>query len=148
MPFKPVKRILIVEDDKDTCEAYQHILQAEGYNTLCVSSGDEALYVLDSEGKEFSKPFDLCILDLVIPGKTGDEVSKIIKYERKMLTPILIVTGVSNQQLRKYEPMLRMVQGFLAKPFDIEVLLTAVKVMTLDQLSEKSNQAQSRKEVA
>lgn len=138
MPFKPIKKILVVEDDQELCNLYQAVLESEGYEVDCVNDGDAALRVL-SGYDEFSKPYDLCILDLMIPGTTGDEVSRIIKYERLMLTPVLVISGMAPDQLRKYEANLRQIQAFLPKPFNLDEFIAIVGAMTLNALRSKTN---------
>jgi CheY-like chemotaxis protein len=62
-----MSKILIVEDDTSLNQAYQTILQREGYEVRCVSNGEEALAVADS-----FQP-DLVLLDLLMPKVSGIE---------------------------------------------------------------------------
>ena len=62
-----MKTILIVEDDKNINEMLQEILKNNGYNTKTAYSGTEALLIHNNK-------IDLILLDLMLPGKTGEEI--------------------------------------------------------------------------
>ncbi len=70
-------RILIVDDEQDIVTLAKRILERKGYLVTTASNGDEALQKVDSEMPDF------VFLDVVMPGKSGLEVCKIIKTQTK-----------------------------------------------------------------
>ncbi len=62
------ERILIVDDEENLVALFKRILQKEGYEVQCASSGEEALEKLETEW------FDLVITDLKMPGMDGLEL--------------------------------------------------------------------------
>ena len=67
------RSILIADDEPDILEIVSFNLQAEGYEVLTARNGNEAI-----EMAKFHNP-DLIILDVMMPGKTGFEVCKILR---------------------------------------------------------------------
>ena len=61
-------RILLVEDERKTAEALQQGLEGDGYSVEIAHSGEEGFFRLNSG------EFDLAILDVMLPGRTGVEV--------------------------------------------------------------------------
>ncbi len=72
------KRILIVDDQPDTLDLYKAILAKEGHYVEAASSGAEALSRLES-GR-----FDLVLLDVFMPGMSGDQVAAVIRANPKL----------------------------------------------------------------
>ena len=67
-----MKKVLIIEDDKNINEMLQELLSNNGYNVSTAYSGTEALLI-------HNKQIDLIILDLMLPGKNGEEIIKKLK---------------------------------------------------------------------
>ncbi len=66
--------ILIMDDNEAICQTDTKLLNHFGFNVECAADGDEAI-ALYTNHLQNGKPFDICILDLVIPGKkNGDKV--------------------------------------------------------------------------
>lgn len=121
----PQPRILLVEDDDNVRFMLSHALKHNGYNVTECADGAHAESLLESE--EFI--YDLAILDLVLPGFTGLELSQMVKYFSRNHTKVMVVsaishrTGVSEAELRdKLE-----VDAYLTKPVDSSTVLHAVK---------------------
>ena len=68
-------RILIVEDDEDIVETVKYSLELRGYNIDVAYDGLHALR------KAHRNEYDLMLLDIMLPGKNGYEVSRILKQE-------------------------------------------------------------------
>jgi two-component system copper resistance phosphate regulon response regulator CusR len=79
-------RLLIVEDDDKTASALQSGLQREGFFVALARTGEEGLSVLTAE------PFDLVVLDWMLPGRDGIEVLKALRT-RGAKTPVLLLTA-------------------------------------------------------
>jgi DNA-binding response OmpR family regulator len=83
------KRILVVEDDPDLRNLYKSILVMAGFDVLDTNSGYGALQLLDAQ------TFDLVVLDLMLPGISGESVcAEIASHALTRQVPIVVVTGV------------------------------------------------------
>ena len=110
-----MKNILIIDDDMHIGNMLEEALKKEGYGVLRAYSGTEALYVLSG-----TKP-DLVLLDLMLPGMTGEEVLSKIKEE----SPGTAVIVASARESLKTRIMLLKAgaDDYLVKPFDTEELI-------------------------
>jgi two-component system, OmpR family, copper resistance phosphate regulon response regulator CusR len=115
------QRILIVEDEIKIAKAVSEGLKSEGYLTSISTTGEEALFLLSRER------FDLIILDVMLPGRSGLEVAKLLRSTRDSI-PILMLTARDSVEDR--------VAGFnhgtddyLIKPFAFAELLVRVKAL-------------------
>ena len=68
-----MKTIAIIDDDMHIGDMLEEVLRKKGYNILRAYSGTEALYLLESKNP------DMLLLDLMMPGLTGEEVLTHIK---------------------------------------------------------------------
>lgn len=78
-------RVLVVEDEKNLREPLVYLLQKEGYDVIEAEDGNVALENFRSLGA------DLILLDLMLPGLSGNEVCRIIRAESQV--PIIMVTA-------------------------------------------------------
>jgi two-component system nitrogen regulation response regulator NtrX len=79
-------KILIVDDELSIVESLKGIIQDEGYQPLCASSGEEALQVVEQE------QVDLVLMDVWMPGIDGIETLKRIKESAPHL-PVIMISG-------------------------------------------------------
>src|SRR3981189_2375000 len=104
-------RILIVDDEKQNRILLRAMLGGE-YRTEEAVSGPQALELLTRE------PFDLVLLDVMMPGMTGYQVCKSIKAGRSdPFLPVLLVTALS-EQAQKNLGLQAGADPFLTKPGD------------------------------
>ena len=82
-----MKTILIVEDDESIHKLLEEILSIEKYNILNAYSGTEALLILEKN------KIDLILLDLMIPGLSGEELIKKINH-----LPIIVLSAKINYE--------------------------------------------------
>src|SRR4249919_3793107 len=83
-------RLLIVDDHEANRDLLGRRLARQGFHTTLVSSGREALDLIAT------KPFDLILLDIDMPGMSGMEVLKAIRDERSPIDlPVIMVTALS-----------------------------------------------------
>lgn len=111
-----MKSILIIDDDVYIGNMLDEALNRAGYKTLRAYSGTEALLVLTN-----SKP-DLILLDLMLPGLSGEELLPQIKN-----IPIIVVSakvGIDD----KVDMLLGGAVDYLTKPFEIKELLARIAV--------------------
>lgn len=113
--------ILIIEDDKDIAHLIQLHLHDLGYQVQLAHEGVAGLKIA------LSQPFDLIILDLMLPGMQGLEICRRLRAE-KAYTPIMMLTAKSSE----IERVLGLELGaddYLTKPFSIQELLARVKAI-------------------
>ena len=117
-------RILIVEDEANLAKGMQFNFEIEGYEVAVAADGAEALERLTAKAPA-APAFDLVILDVMLPGMDGYAVAERLR-EAGDYTPILMLTAKSRP-----EDVVRGLEGgaddYLAKPFDLPVLLARVK---------------------
>lgn len=92
-----MKRILIVEDEKDLLDSYKELVETAGYEALAVSDGYQALDSLDkNKGK-----IDLVILDLMMPGIDGLEVLRAIRANTGKYgdMPVIVLTNMTSESI-------------------------------------------------
>ncbi|MDP8297509.1 MAG: response regulator [Candidatus Orphnella occulta] len=119
------KRILVVDDEEDIVALVRIRLEAEGYEVLVASDGQQAL---DTAKKEMP---NLIILDLMLPKIDGYKVCRMLKFdERYKKIPIILFTARS-QSSDKDLGMEVGADAYLTKPFDSKVLLDSIKRLLL-----------------
>ena len=111
------RRILIVEDDTDISMVEEAYLEAAGFWTVIVTDGAEVSRLLEEE------PFDLILLDLMLPGKSGYEVCREIRDQVDI--PILMVTA-RTESVDKIRGLGLGADDYIAKPFDPAELVARV----------------------
>jgi DNA-binding response OmpR family regulator len=114
-------RILVVEDESHLAEGLQFNLEAEGYEVEIAPDGEAALSSL----VETRNPFDLVVLDLMLPGIGGFEVLRRARAAGNFV-PVLILTAKDDTQdlVRGLEEG---ADDYLCKPFRLEELLARVR---------------------
>lgn len=106
-----IKTILCVEDDRFIGEMYVRSLQKAGYDVTWVVDGSDGLVMARSQ------PFDLIILDLMLPEQRGDQILDALRSDDTDLIPnskILIMTNFEQDDAAKSAIMNR-VDGYLIK---------------------------------
>jgi two-component system, OmpR family, copper resistance phosphate regulon response regulator CusR len=79
-------RILLVEDERKVAKALQEGLEAESYSITVAHNGDEGLLRVTSE------PFDLAVLDVMLPGRSGIELLSAMRTQGVKI-PVLLLTS-------------------------------------------------------
>jgi DNA-binding NtrC family response regulator len=132
MKEKEAKKILVVDDEKDTIEMITALLELEGYQVLSALSGNEAMRLLEIEGQRVpgsETPVDLILLDILLGDTDGRNICLKIKEDEKLkFIPIIILTVRSSLQ-DKINSLNLGADDYLTKPFINEELLAKVRVM-------------------
>ncbi len=111
-------RILIVDDDPFLLDPLSDFLEIAGYRTTTVTTAEDALRFLKENG------FELAIVDIVLPGKSGLEMTESIK--KKYDLDVILMTG--QQAEHAYETAIASgASDFIAKPFRYEELLLRIR---------------------
>ena len=110
-------KILVVEDDADINGLLTAILKKQGYEVTSAFSGSEAGLCLQNG------TYQLVLLDLMLPGITGETLIEQIRGEYTM--PILVISAKGQEDKLK---VLRMgADDFISKPFDVEEVIARVQ---------------------
>jgi DNA-binding response OmpR family regulator len=115
-------QILVAEDDRRMAEVLAKMLTEEGHGVVVARDGREAFEIA------FYSPFDVLVLDVMLPGMTGTAVARKLREGRNQ-TPILmltardsaadIVTGLDSGA-----------DDYLTKPFSIDILLARLRAVS------------------
>ncbi|WP_213282072.1 MULTISPECIES: MtrAB system response regulator MtrA [Cellulomonas] len=111
-------RVLVVDDDTALSEMIGIVLRSEGFEPVFCADGDEALEIFRA-----SQP-DLVLLDLMLPGKDGTEVCRLIRAESGV--PIVMLTAKADT----VDVVLGLESGaddYIAKPFKPKELIARVR---------------------
>lgn len=111
------KKILIVEDDADIQMIEEAYLQSAGFQTEVISDGRQVAAALEKT------KFDLILLDLMLPGKSGYDVCKEIRGTTDI--PILMVTA-RTESIDKIRGLGLGADDYIPKPFDPAELVARV----------------------
>lgn len=115
-------KILIAEDDTDISRLLSRILEAQGYQALQAFSGTEALSLIERE-----EP-DLLLLDLMLPGLSGEELLRKLREERRYSFPVLILSAKS--ALGDKVALLKSgADDYITKPFNILEVKARIKAI-------------------
>jgi two-component system response regulator QseB len=114
-------RILLVEDDELLADGIQTSLTLANFKVDVVHKGEHAVHALSCE------QFDLCILDIGLPGISGFEVvSQLRKTQNKI--PVLMLTA-RDQIADKVKGLDQGADDYLLKPFDVEELKARIRAL-------------------
>jgi len=114
------EKILVVEDEVTLSETLVYNLQRQGYEVSAAMDGHQALSMARS-----LKP-DLIVLDLMLPGLDGLEITRILRKEAN--TPILILTA-QGEEIDRVLGLELGADDYMAKPFSMRELLARVKAI-------------------
>ena len=115
-------RLLIVEDEKELCDAIAKSLYTAGYEVDTCYDGDEALdYVLTEE-------YDLIVLDLNLPGRDGMDILRELRQDNDE-TKVIILSARS-QITDKVEGLDAGANDYMEKPFHLQELEARIRSLT------------------
>lgn len=113
-------KILVVDDEADIINLTKRILEKEGFQVVTAVNGEEALLKVEVEMP------NLILLDLVMPGKSGLEICKILKTQTKTKhLPVVMFTTLGRDVDRKLTAEAG-ADGHFTKPFTSETIIAEV----------------------
>jgi two-component system alkaline phosphatase synthesis response regulator PhoP len=115
------KKILLVEDEADLVVTLADRLRTEGYLVEAVGDGEKALDLLASQA------FDLVILDILLPGKSGIDVCRDLR-QLGATVPVLMLTARS-QPVDKVVGLKIGADDYVTKPFEMMELLARIEAL-------------------
>jgi two-component system KDP operon response regulator KdpE len=111
-------RILVIDDESQITRVLRAALAAQGYDVRTANDPDEGLRLFRDW------PPDLVITDLMMPGKSGVEVCRLIRS--RSTTPVLVLS-VREHERSKVEALDAGADDYVTKPFSIQELLARVR---------------------
>jgi two-component system, OmpR family, alkaline phosphatase synthesis response regulator PhoP len=115
------ENVLVVEDEQVLRNALEVRLRAEGYVVDTAADGDEGLL------KATELPFDLIILDIMLPYRSGLDVCRGVR-QKGLATPILMLT-VRDQTVDKVVGLSIGADDYLTKPFEAPELIARIQTL-------------------
>lgn len=112
-------KILIVDDEKPICDLIDMALTANGYHCTAEQDGLAALARIEGE------PFDLILLDIMLPGASGYDI---MEYIQPMKVPVIFITA-KHEVKDKVKGLRLGADDYLVKPFDVAELLARVEAV-------------------
>ncbi len=116
-------RLLVVEDEPKLAAIIQKGLEAKGYAVDTIGDGAEAYTRIQVHHKDY----DLILLDLMLPNKSGTEICKEVR-EAGVTTPIVILTARTETE-HKVELLLAGADDYMVKPFSFDELLARIQAI-------------------
>ena len=135
---KEEKKILIVEDDTDINNLLFTALKKQGYTATQAFSGTEAKMLLKMEN------FALILLDLMLPGISGEEVLEFIKEQGNSAVIILTAKDTLDD---KVNLLIAGADDYITKPFEIQEVLARVQVQLRRSVQEGNSNVLSHKQM-
>jgi two-component system copper resistance phosphate regulon response regulator CusR len=114
-------RILIVEDEEKMAEALRRGLEADQFSVSVARTGEEGFFLASTE------PYDLVILDLMLPSRDGMEVLAALR-QRSFFMPVLILTSKDTVKDR-VRGLNTGADDYLVKPFAFPELLARIRAL-------------------
>jgi two-component system copper resistance phosphate regulon response regulator CusR len=124
-------RILVIEDEQKLGRALREGLQAEQYAVALAHTGEEGFYLVETES------FDLVILDVMLPGRSGIEILSAMR-KHGLKTPVLMLTArdAIEDRVRGLDTG---ADDYLVKPFAFPELLARIRALSRRGSPESSN---------
>jgi two-component system KDP operon response regulator KdpE len=114
----PRELILVVDDEAPMRKYVSANLKARGYEVVTAEDGSEALKLANE------RPFDLLILDIMMPGPDGLEVLQALRRDMELPVIVLSARGREDDKVRALDLG---ADDYLTKPFGVEELLARVR---------------------
>ena len=122
------KKVLLVDDDFAVLAGLAGVLVSEGYNVIHAADGNEAIGKFRNEG-----PFDLLLLDLNMPKKSGWDVFEQITAIDPLI-PVIVITARPDQYATAVAAG---VDALMEKPLDLPVLLQKIENLMRESAQER-----------
>jgi two-component system phosphate regulon response regulator PhoB len=115
--------ILAVDDEEDILELLRFNLAREGYQVTCATSGEDALRTART------KPVDLIVLDLMLPGMDGLDVTRKIKNDPKINHIPIIMLTAKGEEADVVTGLELGASDYVTKPFSPRILTARIKAV-------------------
>ena len=123
IPENSNRLILIADDEPDILEIISYNLQSEGYNIITAKNGNEAIQLAKIHNPE------LIILDMMMPGKTGIEVCKLLRGKPEFRQTLIIFLTALNDENTEIKGLESGADDYITKPISPKVLVSRVNAL-------------------
>lgn len=115
--------ILVVDDEEDIRELVRFNLEREGYRVICAESGEKALE------QTRNKSIDLLVLDLMLPGIDGLEVTRQLKQKQSPRNIPIVMLSAKGEEADIVTGLELGADDYMAKPFSPRILIARIKAV-------------------
>ncbi|MWC30474.1 response regulator [Paenibacillus sp. MMS18-CY102] len=115
------RTILIVDDDRQIAELVDIYLRNEGYSTAIAGDGEEALRMFEAQ------PFDLIVLDVMMPRMDGLELCRRLRRDESVQTVPILMLSAKAEDMDKIMGLMTGADDYMTKPFNPLELAVRVK---------------------
>src|SRR5437016_14418521 len=129
-------RILVIDDEPDIRDSLEALLSSENYRVELAANATEGLRRLESSA------YDLVLLDLMMPDKSGMQVLEEVRL-RDRETPIFMITAYGSVEVA-VDALKRGANDYFSKPWDNEKLLIEIDRMISKRRLERENEQLKR----
>jgi twitching motility two-component system response regulator PilH len=116
-----IKKILLVDDSKTELHFMSELLTKRGYSARTAEDGEDAMRRLGED-----KP-DLILMDVVMPGQNGFQLTRAITRDPRFLDVPVIMCTSKNQETDKVWGMRQGARDYIVKPVDADELVAKIK---------------------
>ncbi len=116
-------KILLADDEPDILEIVSYNLSAEGYEVICAKNGNEAV---DLAKKHLPS---MIILDVMMPGKNGIEVCKILRLQPQFKDTVIIFLSALSDEGTEIKGLETGADDYITKPISPKVLVSKVNAL-------------------
>lgn len=127
------RSILIADDEPDILEIISFNLKREGYKILTAENGNQAI----QKAVDF-RP-DLIILDMMMPGKSGLEVCKLLRIKPEFKETIIIFLTAMNDETTEVSGLEMGADDYITKPISPKVLISRINALFRRIVREKND---------
>ncbi|RJR46778.1 MAG: DNA-binding response regulator [Desulfobacteraceae bacterium] len=127
--------LLVVDDEEDILQLLKHHLLKEGYEVRCAASGEEALHMVRINR------FSLILLDLMLPGMDGFEVTRILKSDASTGDIPIVMLTAKGDDTDIITGLEIGADDYVPKPFNPKVLIARIRAV-LRRKASKANEDQ------
>jgi len=118
-----MKKVLIIDDDKELCEEMAEALKSEKYNVQTAFNGKSGKDIIEKDN------FDIVILDYKMPDFDGIEILKTINRKRSAAKVLIMSGRPAIDKLLKDENLSEFVTDIISKPASAEALIEKIKTL-------------------
>jgi two-component system phosphate regulon response regulator PhoB len=115
--------ILVVEDERDLQKVLSYNLKQSGFDVVVASDGETALRALKEE------PFDLVLLDLMLPGMPGTEVCRRLKQNRETANIPVVILTARGEEVDRVVGFEIGADDYVVKPFSVRELVLRIQAI-------------------
>jgi signal transduction histidine kinase/CheY-like chemotaxis protein/ligand-binding sensor domain-containing protein len=130
------KKVLIVDDNKDNRELLVHAVESAGMEVMTLDRGHGVVAML-REAVQAEQPFNICILDIQMPGMSGYEVGNLVRAAEPEIAGISMLAYSSSTVSRTRRYKEAGFDGFLPKPFQKHRFLRIIRQLLSKKEAQK-----------